>query len=207
MTATTMMAPTTSRVRDGRDAGSDAVAFSVNARNASVLPLGSGRSSDMRSTIASHRPPLPSPYGLGQDIHQVKRLNRRETTRSGQPSVASPEPGRRVAAPGDNGGMVRRTVSILLVAAAVTGGCSSGDPAVPQGTGTSAAASPPAVPDGTPSQPRPRAPRNGSARPLVTPPPGLAPATSFAIEERQLDLHRGADRPLPTTLWAPKAGN
>lgn len=38
-------------------------------------------------------------------------------------------------------------------------------------------------------------------------PPGTAaPAKPYAVGVRQLDLSRGADRPLPTTVWYPAAG-
>jgi dienelactone hydrolase len=35
---------------------------------------------------------------------------------------------------------------------------------------------------------------------------GHAPATAFAVRRRQLALSRGADRPLPTTIWYPGSG-
>jgi dienelactone hydrolase len=38
---------------------------------------------------------------------------------------------------------------------------------------------------------------------MVTPAAGIAPATTFAIEERTLSFSRGKARPLPTTVWAP----
>lgn len=58
---------------------------------------------------------------------------------------------------------------------------------------------PPAVstPPGTPAS----APAPGR----VTPPVGTAPATTFPIRERILKFSRGADRPLPTTVWYPDA--
>ncbi|WP_438862117.1 alpha/beta hydrolase family protein [Paractinoplanes aksuensis] len=34
--------------------------------------------------------------------------------------------------------------------------------------------------------------------------PGAAPRQAFAVETRTLRLQRGADRPLPTTVWQPK---
>jgi len=34
--------------------------------------------------------------------------------------------------------------------------------------------------------------------------PGRAPARDFAVQVRKLTLSRGADRPLPTTLWVPR---
>jgi dienelactone hydrolase len=39
-----------------------------------------------------------------------------------------------------------------------------------------------------------------------TPPPGSAPASAFAVGRRVLAFARGADRPLPTTVWYPVAG-
>lgn len=38
------------------------------------------------------------------------------------------------------------------------------------------------------------------------PPPGTAPAAPFAVGRRVLSFSRGADRPLPTTVWYPAAG-
>jgi dienelactone hydrolase len=40
-----------------------------------------------------------------------------------------------------------------------------------------------------------------------TPPPGTAPANAFAVGRRVLPFSRGADRPLPTTVWYPAAGD
>jgi dienelactone hydrolase len=39
-----------------------------------------------------------------------------------------------------------------------------------------------------------------------TPPPGSAPASAFAVGRRVLKFSRGADRPLPTTVWYPATG-
>jgi dienelactone hydrolase len=39
-----------------------------------------------------------------------------------------------------------------------------------------------------------------------TPPPGSAPASAFAVGRRVLQFSRGADRPLPTTVWYPATG-
>jgi dienelactone hydrolase len=48
------------------------------------------------------------------------------------------------------------------------------------------------------------APQDVTAR--YTPPPGAAPASAFAVGKRVLEFSRGADRPLPTTVWYPAAG-
>jgi dienelactone hydrolase len=46
--------------------------------------------------------------------------------------------------------------------------------------------------------------QNVTAR--YTPPPGRAPANAFAVGKRVLEFSRGADRPLPTTVWYPATG-
>jgi dienelactone hydrolase len=82
------------------------------------------------------------------------------------------------------GRVFRRTVGFVLVAAVVAG-CSAPAPR----------SSPPPV-------------VSASAAPATTPPPsvrpGRAPAGDFAVQVRKLSLSRGADRPLPTTVWVPR---
>jgi dienelactone hydrolase len=39
-----------------------------------------------------------------------------------------------------------------------------------------------------------------------TPPPGTPPPSAFAVGKRVLEFSRGADRPLPTTVWYPATG-
>jgi fermentation-respiration switch protein FrsA (DUF1100 family) len=70
-------------------------------------------------------------------------------------------------------------LSVLLVA-----GCSASPP---RPAATPAPPAPPASPTATPA-------------PAVT---GRAPARSFDVDTRQLRLGRGADRPLPVTIWHP----
>ena len=48
------------------------------------------------------------------------------------------------------------------------------------------------------------APRDVTAR--YTPLPGRAPVSAFAVGKRVLRFSRGADRPLPTTVWYPAVG-
>ena len=43
--------------------------------------------------------------------------------------------------------------------------------------------------------------------PAPAPARGEAPARSFAVKTRKLQLSRGKDRPLPTTIWYPAAGD
>jgi fermentation-respiration switch protein FrsA (DUF1100 family) len=43
--------------------------------------------------------------------------------------------------------------------------------------------------------------------PAPAPARGEAPARSFAVKTRKLQLSRGKDRPLPTTVWYPAAGD
>ncbi|MEV1330786.1 chlorophyllase [Micromonospora costi] len=45
-----------------------------------------------------------------------------------------------------------------------------------------------------------------SATPAPRVPAGTAPARSFAVGVRQLELNRDGDRPLPVTVWYPAAG-
>jgi dienelactone hydrolase len=103
--------------------------------------------------------------------------------------------------------MRRRTVAILMVILGVAGGCSSGSepgsaPAVVSAPPTTESPSPAA----TKATNKPKAAPRSSGRTMVTPPAGIAPTTTFAIEERKLSLRRGAARPLPTTVWAPVGG-
>lgn len=52
----------------------------------------------------------------------------------------------------------------------------------------------PTMPPGQPT------PATTNAPPVT---PGAAPTTTYAVGVRQLSLSRGADRPLPTTIWYP----
>lgn len=90
-----------------------------------------------------------------------------------------------MGAAGTMGRVFRRTVGSALVAAALAGCTASAPRSSP----------PPAV--------------SPSAAPATTSParavsPGRAPAGDFAVQVRRLSLSRGADRPLPTTVWVPR---
>ncbi|MFG1602752.1 alpha/beta hydrolase family protein [Actinoplanes sp. NPDC049265] len=100
--------------------------------------------------------------------------------------------------------MPRRTPLILTLVLTLTAGCS-----------------PTATPAPNPSAPAAGAPASSASAPtsLATPPgssrapagsSGLAtraaPADDLPIASRELDLQRGQDRPLPTTVWYPTAG-
>jgi dienelactone hydrolase len=80
--------------------------------------------------------------------------------------------------------VIRRTAALLTVVVALVGGCSPAEPAP-------VATIPPApVPSTT-----------------TAPAPSRAPAGDFRIEQRELDLSRGRDRPLATTVWYPADGD
>jgi fermentation-respiration switch protein FrsA (DUF1100 family) len=94
---------------------------------------------------------------------------------------------------------VRRLIAVLTATLAVTvtvtvAGCTApvrtGSTGVDPGPTAGPTASPTAGPTATP----------------VPRPPGNAPTRQFAVGVRQLDLNRGADRPLPTTVWYPANG-
>ncbi|WP_203815440.1 alpha/beta hydrolase family protein [Paractinoplanes ferrugineus] len=51
------------------------------------------------------------------------------------------------------------------------------------------------------TEPAPAAQPSASAAPATT-----APTGTFAIESEKLELSRGSDRPLPTTIWYPTSG-
>jgi dienelactone hydrolase len=84
--------------------------------------------------------------------------------------------------------MGRRTVALVIVAACVSGALSACS----------------AEPDRTPAP----APSSAAATPSAAAPrPGpQAPTRAFAVKTRKLQLSRGADRPLPTTVWYPATG-
>jgi dienelactone hydrolase len=92
-----------------------------------------------------------------------------------------------VCRPGHNGRMGRRTVALLIVAACAAGALSS------------CSAEPRRVPATTPSSTAP------SAVPTKAP-ATKAPAKAFPVKTRKLQLSRGAERPLPTTVWYPATG-
>ncbi|MGK5679040.1 alpha/beta hydrolase family protein [Actinoplanes sp. URMC 104] len=89
--------------------------------------------------------------------------------------------------------MHRRTVALALVAAAVPAlltACSTEQKQAPASTSLPSAASMPAAPS-------PSAPTTKVA-------PSAAPRQAFEVTTRTLALRRGADRPLPTSVWAPR---
>jgi fermentation-respiration switch protein FrsA (DUF1100 family) len=89
------------------------------------------------------------------------------------------------------GRVLRRTVALVLaLSVSVTAACSGdAEPAAEQaGSSLPPAAGLPAAPSSVP----------------VEPPAGRAPAGTFAVQVRKLSLNRGAARPLPTTVWAPR---
>ncbi|XVU24593.1 alpha/beta hydrolase family protein [Actinoplanes sp. CA-054009] len=88
--------------------------------------------------------------------------------------------------------MHRRTV-VLGLGAAVLAGCSPS-------AGKPAEKPAPSAPTVTTTSP---APPTAAAKPK--PAAGRAPARQFQVGTRRLALRRGADRPLATTVWAPKA--
>lgn len=84
------------------------------------------------------------------------------------------------------GRVFRRTVAFFLVVAALAG-CTAQSAPAPRGSRPASA--------------------SASAAPATTPAsalPGRAPAGDFAVQVRKLSLSRGADRPLPTTVWVPR---
>ena len=90
----------------------------------------------------------------------------------------------------------RLTAIVALSLAALAAGCTG--PGTATWHGTSGAGSASQSPGGAP------APSAPPAAPAVA--PSSAPAKAFAVGVRHLTLARGADRPLPTTVWYPAAG-
>lgn len=94
--------------------------------------------------------------------------------------------------------MGRRTVALLLAAVCATGALSS----CSGGGGAARSAGPASPPAAVASSPSVRPSVAGS----VAPTRGEAPSAAFAVKTRKLQLSRGKDRPLPTTVWYPAAG-
>ncbi|MEV4707340.1 chlorophyllase/cutinase-like alpha/beta fold protein [Actinoplanes sp. NPDC049316] len=100
--------------------------------------------------------------------------------------------------------MSRRTATLIIVAVLALTSCSANDGGDPP---ASRSAIPPAS-----TGPQPTTPSAGaSARPQTTAasapaPVGAAPNRSFPVRVRKLQLSRGEDRPLPTTVWYPATG-
>jgi len=101
--------------------------------------------------------------------------------------------------------MRRRTVALLLTAVCATGALTScsAEPSAGPSTGPSGARS--ADSRGDPS---PSAATRSSPGPAAGPRPAntTAPAKAFPVKTRKLQLSRGKDRPLPTTVWYPATG-
>ena len=109
----------------------------------------------------------------------------------------------------------RRTVATCLLAAAFAAGLTACKPApgVPVALPVPSA---PSAPSGSVS-PSHQPSRQPSSRPSVTKTaapvpsttttaPAKAPARDFPVATLHLELSRGADRPLPTTVWYPSEG-
>jgi dienelactone hydrolase len=108
------------------------------------------------------------------------------------------------------GRMSRRTVALCLAVVVVAGGvgaCGTGQS--DQARTAPVAVSGSARPAETPTAPRPSAPSVAPAAPAapVQPAAGRAPSGTFGVATRHLSLSRGADRPLPTTIWYPRTGS
>nr|BFE68097.1 hypothetical protein GCM10020092_013980 [Actinoplanes digitatis] len=87
-----------------------------------------------------------------------------------------------------------RTVALLIAVAALTS-CSA-ESVPPPGTAPAASASAAA-----------KAPAAGAPAPSATAAlAGKAPSGTLPVKVRKLRLSRGADRPLPTTVWYPATG-
>jgi fermentation-respiration switch protein FrsA (DUF1100 family) len=100
---------------------------------------------------------------------------------------------------------MRRSRSIELatgvMAAAVLAGCAGPPGAAPPGAAPPGAAPSAAGPAAAPGRAAaPAAPPNPAAEPF-----GTAPRESFAVGVRRLSLNRGGARPLPLTIWYPRA--
>ncbi|MFI7542638.1 chlorophyllase [Actinoplanes sp. NPDC049599] len=104
--------------------------------------------------------------------------------------------------------MRRRTLLAGLAATAGAGALTAcaaqtgaGTPAASATSATGSASAAPILGSTTASS---LAPQSVTAR--YAPPPGSAPASAFAVGKRVLEFSRGADRPLPTTVWYPATG-
>jgi dienelactone hydrolase len=103
--------------------------------------------------------------------------------------------------------MRRRTLLAGLAATAGAGAltaCAAGTGEGTPGASTAGSASTSAAPILASTTASSLAPRDVTER--YTPPPGSAPVRAFAVGKRVLEFARGADRPLPTTVWYPAVG-
>lgn len=99
----------------------------------------------------------------------------------------------------------RRSVALALTVAVVPTtlvACSTGGDPAPRPTALPSAAEIPSQPNAAPSAASPTAASPTAASPAIR--GTTAPKQSFTVETRTLKLRRGADRPLPTTLWLPR---
>jgi dienelactone hydrolase len=106
-------------------------------------------------------------------------------------------------------------VSLTTAAAGALAGCTAqptAEPPLPDGM-PQPSASPSPTPSAalTPNAPSGTSPFASTRRSTLAPrtpvpvsvPPGAAPSTDFEVGVRTLDYARGADRPLPVTMWYP----
>jgi fermentation-respiration switch protein FrsA (DUF1100 family) len=100
--------------------------------------------------------------------------------------------------------MRRRTVLLGLLATAAGGtglaACAAGTGVTIGGSATPSGSAAPILASTTESSLGPQSVTK------YVPPPGSAPAGAFALGRRQFSFDRGADRPLPTTVWYPAQG-
>jgi len=103
--------------------------------------------------------------------------------------------------------MRRRTLLLGLAATAGAGSlaaCTASETGVPASASAPVSASPSAVPILGSLSDSTLAPVSVSS--AYRPAPGRAPANAFAVGRQVLQFARGADRPLPTTVWYPAGG-
>jgi fermentation-respiration switch protein FrsA (DUF1100 family) len=104
------------------------------------------------------------------------------------------------------GAMGRRTVAMCVAVAVAAGAptaCTT-DPSPRPGAGVPSAGPAPAA-SAPPAPAASAPPASGPGSPAARP-AGRAPARAFAVGVRQVELNRGPDRPLPTTVWYPATG-
>jgi dienelactone hydrolase len=94
------------------------------------------------------------------------------------------------------GPMSRRTVGFCLAVVAAAGGLSS----------CAASDSPDRPPAATALPSATASPSAAKTTAAANTEPATAPATTFSVRTRHLQLSRGKDRPLPTTIWCPSSG-
>jgi dienelactone hydrolase len=96
-------------------------------------------------------------------------------------------------------GVLRRTPVLVILALAALTACSpSGEPT------RTAVTTPPPGAASSPAGPAPSGSAPAAPAPSVA---GAAPDRRFPVDTREIDFARGADRPLPTTVWYPADGD